>query len=62
MLAVYTKQFLCSAIDFTNNKYKWQPYEMNFDMVVSNPPYIPMSDMQDLGMKVMIPCVVEMMD
>ena len=40
---------LCSAKDFTNNKSKQQKYEMNFDIVVSNPPYIPMSDMQDLS-------------
>ena len=40
---------LCSAKEFTNIKCKQQKYEMNFDMVVSNPPYIPMSDMQDLS-------------
>ena len=36
MLAVYTKQFLCSAIDFTNNKYEQQTYEMNFDSSVKS--------------------------
>ncbi|KAL3757339.1 hypothetical protein ACHAWU_008500 [Discostella pseudostelligera] len=37
---------LCSARDFTNTGNA--TYEMNFDIVVSNPPYIPTKDMQDL--------------
>jgi len=46
----------CSAEEFTNNAESidttnsLQPkYEMNFDIVVSNPPYIPKQDMQDLS-------------
>ncbi|KAL9190719.1 hypothetical protein ACHAXT_000425 [Thalassiosira profunda] len=38
---------LCSATDFTNHNE--QRYEMNFDLVVSNPPYIPAKDMRDLS-------------
>jgi len=42
----YTKNVV-ESIDTTNNL---QPkYEMNFDIVVSNPPYIPKQDMQDLS-------------
>jgi release factor glutamine methyltransferase len=37
---------LCSAKDFTNTEN--DRYDMNFDIVVSNPPYIPSKDMQDL--------------
>ena len=37
---------LCSAKDFTNTGN--EKYDMNFDIVVSNPPYIPSKDMQDL--------------
>ena len=51
------KAVLCSAKDFTNNlahtstlDADLQPtYTMNFDIVVSNPPYIPKKDMQDLS-------------
>ena len=50
----------CSAKDFTNNAAEatdattvtnnlQSKYEMNFDIVVSNPPYIPKKDMQDLS-------------
>jgi len=48
----------CSAEELTNNAEatdtietnNLQPkYEMNFDIVVSNPPYIPKQDMQDLS-------------
>ena len=49
----------CSARDFTNNAVESTDttgtnnlqlkYEMNFDIVVSNPPYIPKQDMQDLS-------------
>jgi release factor glutamine methyltransferase len=49
--------FLCSAKDFTNNKKNkeeeagistfgtTQFWEMDFDIIVSNPPYIPMKEM-----------------
>lgn len=40
------KAILCSAKDFTTTED--EKYEMNFDIVVSNPPYIPTKDMQDL--------------
>ena len=40
------KAVLCSARDFTNSGNR--TYEMNFDVVVSNPPYIPTKDMHDL--------------
>ncbi len=45
---------LCSATDFTNNGTKSirehsKKYEMEFDIVVSNPPYIPLQDMIDLS-------------
>lgn len=41
---------LCSANDFTNDTTEsQQKYEMGFDIVVSNPPYIPTKDMQDLS-------------
>jgi len=49
---------LCSAEDFTNNRTHGgvsaatniqQEYAMNFDIVVSNPPYIPMKDMRSLS-------------
>ncbi|KAL7526908.1 hypothetical protein ACHAXR_001705, partial [Thalassiosira sp. AJA248-18] len=50
---------LCSAKDFTNNPIEFgdtaisnnlkRKYEMDFDIVVSNPPYIPTKDMQDLS-------------
>ena len=49
----------CSAEEFTNNAIEatdntgtnnlQSKYEMNFDIVVSNPPYIPKQDMQDLS-------------
>lgn len=50
---------LCSAMDFTNNPPEAtksstttdmkQRYKMDFDIVVSNPPYIPTDDMRDLS-------------
>ncbi|KAL7504000.1 hypothetical protein ACHAXN_001715 [Cyclotella atomus] len=42
---------LCSANDFTNASK--QQYNMNFDIVVSNPPYIPTIDMESLTMDVL---------
>ena len=47
----------CSVDDFTNNAVDdtdttnnlHSKYKMNFDIVVSNPPYIPKQDMQDLS-------------
>ena len=39
---------LCSADDFTNTQ-KEQSYKMEFDIVVSNPPYIPSKDMDMLS-------------
>ena len=49
------KAFLCCAKDFTNNPSELSAtstgpnYEMDFDIVVSNPPYIPTNDMQELS-------------
>ncbi len=42
------KAILCSADDFTNTQ-KEQSYKMDFDIVVSNPPYIPSKDMDMLS-------------
>jgi release factor glutamine methyltransferase len=42
---------LCSADDYTNASK--QQYNMNFDIVVSNPPYIPAIDMESLTMDVL---------
>lgn len=39
---------LCSAEDFTNSENA-QTYNMDFDIVVSNPPYIPSNDMASLS-------------
>lgn len=44
------RAILCSAIDFTNDpREPAGTYRMDFDVVVSNPPYIPTDDMRDLS-------------
>jgi release factor glutamine methyltransferase len=45
--AIY-QAILCSAEDFTNAQED-QAYKMEFDVVVSNPPYIPSKDMANLS-------------
>jgi release factor glutamine methyltransferase len=43
------RAILCSARDFTNDEPCERKWEMDFDIVVSNPPYIPTKDMQGLS-------------
>ncbi|KAL3778335.1 hypothetical protein ACHAW5_010231 [Stephanodiscus triporus] len=47
------RAILCSARDFTNDEIQSnsceRKWEMDFDIVVSNPPYIPTKDMQGLS-------------
>ena len=43
------RAILCSARDFTNDEPCERKWEMDFDIVVSNPPYIPTKNMQGLS-------------
>jgi release factor glutamine methyltransferase len=43
---------LCAAEDFTNTVHVEKKYYMEFDIVVSNPPYIPSADMKKLSFDV----------
>jgi len=47
-LGAMYKAILCSAENFTNTQ-EGQKYKMDFDVVVSNPPYIPSKDMDSLS-------------